>query len=449
MEEKLDFTLPRSKEKKSRFHLFLVLLLLTLIVLGFANLVLPWSAKTPGNKAALMLSADETKELATKLAERSLYDRAAAVWKEYIESGQLKPEEKAKALFQTGVLLEKNQSYSEAIEYFYRSEATMKLKELQEQIDSHIRDCFGQMGKFSAMRYELMGRTDIDSTKDKGGEVVAEIGPEKITAGELDSLIEGTIDNQLSTVKAFMTSEQIAEQKKRMLEEYKKPETKEQFLQGWVMQEILYRQGLKEGIDEQADVKKMLRELSRGVLSQYLMNRQISQNVSITQTDLESYYVANKEKYKQPATAKIRHILVDDESTAGELTGRIKGGEDFAGLVKQYSKDEGTKDSGGKIEDDIYKGKDVPGIGDVNGLNEAIFAAEAGKVLEKNFKTQKGWEIIKVDSKEPERLKSFDEVKEQAANELMSKKRQDVQSSYIKQLMEKYDVVIHKLVHSD
>ena len=39
--------------------------------------------------------------------------------------------------------------------------------------------------------------------------------------------------------------------------------------------------------------------------------------------------------------------------------------------------------------------------------------------------------------------KSYDEVRDQIMNELVSKKSQDIQQGYIKQLMDKYDVILH------
>ena len=47
------------------------------------------------------------------------------------------------------------------------------------------------------------------------------------------------------------------------------------------------------------------------------------------------------------------------------------------------------------------------------------------------------------ETKQAERQKSFDEVMQQAAKMLTDQKRRDVQQSYIKQMMNKYNVIIH------
>jgi len=302
MEEKLDFSLPAKKEKKPVAGKIVIILLLVLIGLECANLVSkpPRESPRPG-AAAGQLSAEQTKDLALKLARRNLYARAAKVWQDYLASGRLTDADRAKTLLRIGTLLEKAGRYEEAIEHYYRSESIAKLDELADQINTHIKDCFEKLGKFSALRYELMDRTSLEESPQAGGKIVAEIGAEKITEADLDAIIENSIDNQLSPMAAFMTAEQLNEQKKKMLEQYRSSQAKNQFLQSWLAQEILYRQALKEGLSEDAQVKRLLDDLARSVLSQQMMSRQLAAKIHVTETDLQTYYTANKAKYIEPA----------------------------------------------------------------------------------------------------------------------------------------------------
>ncbi len=444
MEEKLDFSLPEKKRRNTVGIRVCILLLLVLVGLASANLFVLVSGSGGGPEPrAEPASAGQTKQLASRLAQRNLYRPAAKAWQEYLADGGLSDGERAKAHFQIGVLLEKAGLFEEAIEHYYRSELAAKLDELEPQVNSHVKDCFEKLGKFSALRYELMDRTNFKKSQDAGTKVVAEIGAEKITEADLDAAIEGDIENRLSPWAAFMTAEQLGEQKRRMLEQLRSPESRQQFLQKWVTQEILYRQALEERLSERAEVKKLLNDQARGILSQHLMNQELAAKIHITETDLQTYYNANKQSYVEPAKARISHILVEDEQEARGLIGRIKGGEDFAELAKELSKDDATAETGGKIDMDVGKGSYVAGIGNVPELNEKIFAAGAPTLLDEPVKTDKGWEIVRVDEKQPERQKSFDEVREQVMSTLLSKKREDVQREYIKAMMDKYNVVIH------
>jgi len=355
MEDKLDFGLPEKKRKHSFSSAIIIVLLLIVTALGVANLVIgPSRQGACVTKAASSLSGEQVKQLAVKLAGRSLYARAAKVWQEYLSANTLPAKEHANALFQIGTLLEKAGSYAESIEYYYRSEAVARIDELEPQINSHIKECFEKLGKFSALRYELMDRTSFKKTEQSGSKIVAEIGPEKITEADLDALIEGQIANQLASMRAFMTSEQLNEQKKKMLKQYKSPSEKQRFLQSWLMEEVLYRQALEEKLEKKPETERLIEDLTRSVLGRQLMNTELAGKINVTETDLQTYYEANKDKFVEPANKD------DPNSTA--------------------------------------------------------------------------------------RQKSFDEVREQVANELLNRKSTDVRQNLTKQLMDKYNVIIHTSV---
>jgi hypothetical protein len=352
MEEKLDFSLPEKKQKSSLTAKITILLLLILVGLVLANLfVKSPSQGLPAKSATSYLSSEQVKQLATKLAGRNLYIRAAKAWQDYLSSNKPPAIERAKTLFQIGTLFEKAGMYAEAIEYYYRSEITAKLAELEPQINIHIKNCFENLGKFSALRYELMDRTSFKKSEQAGDKIVAEIGAEKITEADLDALIERTIDNQLAPMTAFMTAEQLNEQKKKILEQYKSPSAKQDFLRSWLIQEVLYRQALEEKLSEQPEVKSIIEDLVRSVLSQQLMNNELASRVNVTETDLQTYYQANKAKYVEP-----------------------------------------------------------PNKDDPNSV---------------------------------ERQKSFEEVRDQIISELIGRKSQDIRQQYIKQMTDKYNVIIH------
>jgi len=444
MAGELDFSLPERKKKNNPASWIIVVLLLILTGLSAADFFQkPGGTENTGESAASSFSAERTKQLAGKLSQRNLYTRAAEVWRDYLAVGPLADGERARILFQIGTLLEKAGDYDQAIEYFYRSEIVAKLDELKPQINAHIKDCFEQLGKFSALRYELMDRTSMETAPAAGSKVVAEIGPEKITEADLDAAIENNIENQLQPMAPFMTAEQFNAQKTKMLEQYKNPQARQQYLQAWLAQEVLYRQALQEGLPEKPEAKKLINDLTRGALSQLLMNRELASKINITETDIQTYYTANKDKFIEPATARIGHILVDDEQKAKDLIDRIKGGEDFGELAKQFTQDESTKDSGGKIDADVSKGAYIPGIGTHEELNKKIFAVSPPAVLDEPLKTDKGWEVVKVETIAANRQKSLDEVRQEVMSMLANQKCQDVQRDYLEKMMDEQNVIIH------
>lgn len=435
MAEKLDFSLPQKKSGGSATGVLTVALLLVLVGLGAANLVTTlFAGKRPAAPTAQGLTPDQIKELAAKLAQRNLYRQSAAAWQEYLTAAPLSDTDRAKALFQAGTSLENAGQYAEAVECYYRSEMTAPAAELGPQINAHVKDCLARLGKFSALRYELMDRTSLKPSATAGGKIVAEIGTEKITEADLDAQIERAIDLQLASVRPFVTSEQINEQKKKMLEQYRTPQARQQFVESWLAQEALYRQALDEGVSDKPETKRVLEDVTREVLSQQMMNERLASRIHLTDADLQTYYAANKAQYVEPAGAKISHIRVADANEADQLLQRLKAGADFAKLA------------GDKATVNVVKGGAIPEIGDANGLSDAIFAAQPPTLLDRPFKTEKGWEIVKVEEKHAERQKSFDEARQQVTLDLAQRKRQEVQQEYLKEVMDKYNVVVHTSV---
>lgn len=448
MTDKLDFSLPTQKNKGSLGSGLTLWLLLGLTVLVLINLLM--TVRSPGNGngsplAGQALTAEQTKTLATKLGQRNLYRRAAAVWQDYLRHGQLSDTDRAKALFQTGVALEKAGDCDQAIEYFYRSEAVATLEELAPEINTRIKQCFERLGKFSALRYELMDRTRYQSDdQTPTEEIVAEIGPQKITKADLGAFVEQQIENQLAPMAAFMSEEDINQQKKRMLEQSRNPQAQQQLLQQWLGQEVLYREALEQGMNNKAEVKQMLEEITRGVLAEQFMNHQLAAKINITQGDLQTYYQAHQSEYMDPAQATVRHILMVEESAAAKLIEKLKEGGDFGALAAEYSQAEDAKETQGQLSNPVVQGQAIADWGTLPELDAAIFAATPPAVLDIPFKSSKGWHIVKVEQKTAARQKAFDEVQQEVLRTLTNQKRQEVQQDLIQRMMDKFNVVIHR-----
>jgi len=426
-ESGLDFSLP-AKSRSSCGPKFIILLLILVLLAGLANLVIVLQPDLKPAAHQQQFSAEQTRDLAAKLSSRNLYLPAVKVWKNYLAQAKPDDTQRAKILFQIAGLLAKAGQNEQAIEYYYRSEMAAKLDELGPEINSRIKSCFQEMGNFSALRHEIAERTGIDSSIKTDDDVIAEIGPEKITAANLDAFIEEQVDAQLSMYAAFMSAEQVNQQKKQMLAQYTSdPSAKQQVLQGYLAQELLYRKALDDNLADDPQIKKDIASQTKSLLSQHVMNAELAAKVNITETDLQTYYQANKEKYMEPEKARISHIAVESEDAAKAIIAKINAGETIDDL----------------IETDVAKGSPIASIDGPENLEEMIFNADAGSVLGQPVQTNTGWEVIRVDSKQPARQMAFEEVGQQIMSELTQLKNRDIQQQLITTLMDEYNVIIH------
>ncbi|WP_445500946.1 peptidylprolyl isomerase [Microvirga sp. G4-2] len=115
---------------------------------------------------------------------------------------------------------------------------------------------------------------------------------------------------------------------------------------------------------------------------------------------------------------RARHILVENEDEAKKVASRVKGGEDFAKVAGEVSKDPGSKTDGGDLG---FFTKDRM----VEPFAEAAFKLEPGQISDP-VKSQFGWHVIKVEEKRTKPAPSFEETKDQVEAYLGRKAQQDL-----------------------
>ena len=162
-----------------------------------------------------------------------------------------------------------------------------------------------------------------------------------------------------------------------------------------------------------------------------LMTEAVKKAANFSEEDIKAYYDA----WEPQITAQ--HILIaaksdatDEEKAAAkakaeELIQKLKDGADFAELAKANSADTGTAEKGGQIGP--FKRSDMV----AEFATAAYNLKNVGDMTETPVQTQFGYHIIKLVSRDEK--KSFDEVKEQMAKEMLDAKLKD--SAFLHQTM--------------
>jgi peptidyl-prolyl cis-trans isomerase C len=259
------------------------------------------------------------------------------------------------------------------------------------------------------------GNTQVENKEEavKSGKVVAEVGSEKITLEEVDSMI-GNVPKQYQ-------AQALA--------------NKDKLLDNIINQKLLYGEALKQNLKEDPAVKKQIEEATKEILIRDYLKREIEQKAVVSDADAQAYYDGNKDKFMEPEKVKVSHILVDAEAEAKDILVSLNGGADFAALAKEKSKCP-SKDKGGDLGL-LAKGQTVPEF------EQAAFALQPGQLSEV-VKTQFGYHIIKVTEKQPEKERSFDEAKDQIKQTLLSQKQKEQFDFLLNELKNKNRVVIYK-----
>jgi hypothetical protein len=316
-DKKLDFSLPEGKTKLPLLQLVILLLIVLLVIIGALNLVISFLMPAGGGAvtASIRLSAEKQKELALKLQKRSLYDAAVEAWKDYLVKAVLPDNERATIWYTIGKLQQDSGDYEGALTSYYMSEAVFQVEDLEQEIGRRVQECIEALGKFAALRQELSDRVGMEEEV-AGDKVVAEIGPEKITKADIDSKIEQYIGLLISQYAAFMEPDALNKQKEELFKQFSGKDGQLRMLNQFIIEEILYRKAREEGLAEKPEVRALLKQTEKQLLAQQLLSRRIAEKVNITETDLTTYYEANKGKYikegKQKSFDEVRSEVYRD-----------------------------------------------------------------------------------------------------------------------------------------
>ncbi len=179
-------------------------------------------------------------------------------------------------------------------------------------------------------------------------------------------------------------------------------------------------------LKQQGTTEAQVRNDIRAQLIQEAIFKNVTEDVKVTDAEIEKYYNENRSQYGQPESRDVRHILVPSRAQANELYRRLKNGESFAKLAKQYSKDPGSKDQGGKLT--IARGQTVPPF------DQTAFLLGKG-VLSRPVKTQYGYHLIEpVSAVKPAKTTPLKDVKDAIEQQLLQTKRNKAMTDWVAEM---------------
>ena len=320
MSEELDLSVPETGKKAPKTTLKWVYIILTvLLIASLLNTLILLKGKTFTNSPehGPVLPVKELKQLALKLEKQGLNSQAIDAWEEYLSGSDQDGDETAKILYRIGKIYQAKGDYDEALNAYYRSEGFSKPEDIRDEINRRIQECLESSGKFAALRYELGERVGEDlneeDTKGSGGQIVAEIGPHKITREELDKKIEKLIESRITGLSRYLSQDRINREKENLLKQYSTENGRRMFLEQYIVEEMLYRKAREDRLAETRDVKDQLMEMERGLLASKVMENAYASDIKITAVDVKNYYEANKNKYvKKEEDGKEKQLEFDE-----------------------------------------------------------------------------------------------------------------------------------------
>ncbi|HZV77373.1 MAG TPA: peptidylprolyl isomerase [Candidatus Babeliales bacterium] len=187
--------------------------------------------------------------------------------------------------------------------------------------------------------------------------------------------------------------------------------------------EMLKARGLTE-----ADVRSALRD-------QIILDKALAKDVTIKPAQIADYFNKNHATFDKKDQVTARHILVPNIAEANMVEAKLKAGQSFATLAKQYSTDPGSKDKGGELGP-FPKGQMVPAF------DKYAFSAPVGQISPP-IKSPFGYHIIQVESRTPGQKATLASATPQIEQTLRQQQEAPLIQPFLQGLQQKATIVVN------
>ena len=222
------------------------------------------------------------------------------------------------------------------------------------------------------------------------------------------------------------------------------PAARKDYIEGMIRVELLAREGIRQGLQNDPDVVEMVKK----VLAQKTLQQTLEKNApQPTDDEVKAWYDNHQADYQRPEMVQVQDLfLTADSKDPAKRKARAAEAEKlhtkakalkpddeagFSALVKASSDDALTKQMGGDL-------RPMP----VTDL-EARYGTEVGQAakalqnpgdLSPVVATDKGFHVLRLKSRIPARTQALDEVKMQIRNRLYSERRTAASDELMKRL---------------
>ena len=141
----------------------------------------------------------------------------------------------------------------------------------------------------------------------------------------------------------------------------------------------------------------------------------VTDSVTVSEAQVRAYHATNPDRYRRPASCRVRHILVASEDTARDLARRVATGEDLAALARAHSLDAGSRARGGDLGS-VARGTFA------GAFEDAAFDAPVGRVVGP-VRTEFGWHVLRVESRTAGGVSPYEQVRPAIAADLLAAAR--------------------------
>ena len=269
---------PRVSERRTTDMTSRGLLILILVLLVALSL---WLFLWSGSAKTDVSSAARHREVAAKLQAAGALDEAAQLYSAYLQDSAASDDQRARIAYSLGTNYMQIGDYDKALRWFYETEI-LGAGDLSDELSSRIVHCLERLGRHHAAQAALENRVQLDAdevNRPESDPVVARLGQTQIRRSE----VMRTLDSVPPEIASNFAT----------------PEGQQELLRKYVADELLWRKAVKLEYDRDPEVKRRQAELLKQLAVTRFVEKEVLDKIQVDEADLENYFAANRERYKQ------------------------------------------------------------------------------------------------------------------------------------------------------
>ena len=270
------------------------------------------------------------------------------------------------------------------------------------------------------------GDTKTGLTPEQAAKVVAKVGEETITVGD--------ITEQINRLSPYIRRRWSA------------PEKRKEFLDNLIRVELLSQEAENQGLGkDSAEIDRVVNQVMIRLMIKNDLEKEIIPS-SIEESVLKKTYEEEKDKYQRPPQVRASHIVVKTQAEAEKLIADLEKNKNdnryFREQAKKLSIDPATKEKGGDLgyfSEDGSKSQEGEKIDQT--VAEAAWALKnVGDITETPVQSDTGFHVVKMTNKRPKLDRSFESVKRMIESRLLRQKRKESLDKFVEKLRAKADI---------
>ncbi|MFH1259423.1 MAG: hypothetical protein ABII74_06405 [Elusimicrobiota bacterium] len=235
---------------------------------------------------SLFWGVDKQKAIINSLLEKGLYKQAGKEYEKLAESAGLSLDQRANLYYLAANLyFDDLRDYEAALVGYLKSKTLAANSEVSEEINRRSVECLERLGHSLDAQQEMDKLTLLNKKPAvAGGIVIAKIGKKEITWDELERRIK---DLPPEVQKYYKNKEKMLE-----------------FLKNYIVAELLYDTAKRKNFDRDPEIVEKAFQSKKNLMVQKLLGEEVKSKVQVTDSEIQLYYQANKDKFSEKGKLK-------------------------------------------------------------------------------------------------------------------------------------------------